>query len=185
MSLTHILKVIDQKTDAELVKILAETKAKKTDIIKAAETEAADIKARTKTDFQNKTLSQVEKARRQAEAQVKERILIKKREILTEVFEQAITKITADSVLMERLLEQLIKQLPADDNGQIIASADSAPIVKKIMERQHLSYPLQADLKEPGFQFAGQSVDVDNRLPKLIDGLRRDIEIDVAKLLFE
>ena len=181
MSLTHILNTIEQKTDEEINNIKKQAKEEKQAVLNDAQEEAKKIKEIAKNNLQEETQEKIIKAQRQADNQVKNKILLKKKEILDNVFAKAVSKLAQQEVDLEQLYKKLIAELPTDKTGQILTTDSTALLIKKLAPK----FPIKTELKEEGFKFIGAMIEIDNRLSRLIEEVRDDAEIEVAKILFE
>lgn len=182
MSLTHIFNAIKTQTEEEIKHIKESAEQEKQNIVKEAQIKADKIKKKVRIDFKNKTQEKIHKAQRSAELQAKNKILLKKKEILNNVFARAVFKLAEQEDKLKLLYEKLIAELPDDNAGQILAS-DSLERLS-LLKKGGLAYPYTTNLKEEGFKFISPTVDIDNTLSKLIDEVRDEAEIEAAKLLF-
>jgi V/A-type H+-transporting ATPase subunit E len=185
MSLKHILNTIELKTQEEIDKILKQAEEKKQTILQEAQEEAQKIKERVKLELEQKTQEKIVKVKRRADSLVKNKILFKKREILDNIFTSAAQKLAKQENKLNLLYKKLIANLPDDKNAKILTSAATAPLIQELTKQAGLNYPIKTGLQEDGFKFISPSIEVDNRLNRLIDEIRDQCEIEVAKLLFE
>lgn len=177
MSLTHILDSIKSQTEEEIKQIREGTEKEKQNIIQKAQIKADAIRKRVKADFEKKTQEKINKAQRSADLQTKNTILLKKKEILNDVFAHAVFKLSRQEDKLKILYEKLIAQLPADQEGEILVS-DSLDRLS-LLKKEGLAY-----IKEEGFKFMGETIEIDNTLSQLILEVRDEAEIEAAKVLF-
>jgi len=184
MSLKHILNTIELKTQEQIDKILKQTEEKKQAILQEAQAEAQKIKEQAKQELKQKAQEKIVKAKRQADVLVKNKILFKKKEILDDVFAKAADKLSKQEDKLNLLYKKLIAGLPKHKNGQILTSTAAAPLIQELTKQAGLNYPIKTGLQDYGFKFISPSIEVDNRLSRLIEEVRDQAEIEAAKLLF-
>lgn len=182
MSLTHILNTINQKTEQEIKKINKQAEEESQAILNEAEKQIERIKQDLKHKLQKRTESKIRKIQRQAETRIKNKILLKKKEILDDVFSKAAKKLAEKESILQKLYQKLLRDLPQKNKGELIASENDAPLLKKLIKE---NCKIETTLKEPGFKFASPAIEIDNRLSRLIEEVRDETEIEAAKLLFD
>lgn len=181
MSLTHILDSIKSQTEEEIKQIKEETEREKQHIIKKAQIKADKIREKVKADLKKTTQEKINKAQRSADLQIKNKILLKKKEILNDVFARAALKLVRQEDKLKLLYEKLIAELPSQSSAEILASDSIAPLVKKLTDK----FMIKTELKEDGFKFISDAIEIDNTLSQLIDEARDEAEIEAAQMLFD
>lgn len=180
MSLTHIFNAIKTQTEEEIKHIKESEEQEKQNIVKEAQIKADKIRKRSKADFEKKTQEKINKAQRSAELQTKNKILLGKKEILNDIFARAALKLAKQEDKLKLLYEKLIAEMPSDNSGEILASDSTALIIKKLTDK----WTIKTELKEDGFKFISDEIEIDNTLSRLIDEVRDEAEIEAAKTLF-
>ncbi|MFH1713507.1 MAG: hypothetical protein ABH896_04995 [Candidatus Jacksonbacteria bacterium] len=180
MSLTHILNTIKSQTEEEINHIKKDAEEEKQDIIKEAQIKADKIREKVKADFEKKTQEKINKAQRSADMQIKNKILLRKKEILNDVSARAAFKLGRQEDKLKILYDKLIAELGSDNSGEILASDSIAQLVKKLTDK----FTIKTELKEDGFKFIGATVEIDNTLSRLINDVRDEAEIEAARILF-
>jgi len=185
MSLQHILNTIEQKTAEEISKIKADAEKEARQILQLAKEEAKKINQQIKIDLEAKTAEKILKAGRSADKQVKNQILVKKKEILTDIFAQAVKKLSNQENQLKKLFELLLTKIPkGETNAEIIVSPGCDRLLKELTAKIGLNYPIKTELKKEGFKFISPTVEIDNTLSRLIAEVRDEAEIEAAKILF-
>lgn len=180
MSLTHILNSIKSQTEEEIKQIKQDAEQEKQNIIKEAQIKANKIKAKNRADLEEKAQEKINKAQRSADLQTKNKTLLKKKEILNDVFARAALKLAEQEDKLKLLYEKLIAKLPSDNSGEILVSDSIAPLIQKLTDK----FTIKTELKEDGFKFISPTLEIDNTLSQLINEVRDDAEIEAAKILF-
>lgn len=184
MSLQHILKTIELKTEEEISAIIMQAEERKKNILAEAEEEAKKIAKNARKSLEAKTADKINQAKRKAVTQTKNKLLLKKRVIIDDVFTRAAKKLAKQDNQLKKLYQQLLTRLPVDQSGKIIASEDSMALLKALMNKAGSDFPLSSGLKESGFKFIGETIEIDNRLSRLVETVRDEAEIEISKLLF-
>lgn len=136
---------------------------------------------------ENEARKKVDQAKFKGENEEKAAELDFKQTLLGEIFKQAAQRLSTRSEYEQvKLLRRLLDKLPADKEGKIIATKNSAALLKKAWEKSSRSFPLAAENAEGtgGFIFVSPKMEIDNRYESLIANLRQDLETEVAKILF-
>jgi len=156
MAIQNILQKIEQEEKKEIQEIQEKTAEQVKQILKQAQAKAKVIKAKALADFKFEKQEQAKKILREQKKEFIASILIKKKEILDEIFQKALAKLKESN--NEKLIIQLKKNLPTD--GEIRENLDG------------------------GFIFVSKNLEINNTWPCLISEVREKLETKIAGILF-
>jgi len=187
MSLNHILEAIKKEATEEAEKIKKESQEKieilRKEFNDREKIAKAEILAKARQEAKRKT----EQAKFQSENAAKALLLTAKQSQLKEIFQAAARKLAAKPAHQQiELLVKLMRRLPPEKEGKIVATKNSAGLLKKTAEKSGRSFPLAAETAEGsgGFVFVSPKMEIDNRYESLIEALKEEMETEVAKILF-
>ncbi|MDZ7798563.1 MAG: V-type ATP synthase subunit E [Patescibacteria group bacterium] len=187
MALENILEKIKKEAREEIKKIEQESEQKieeiKADFKEKEEKEKERIISESKKQAEKK----IQQAKFILANQKKSKLLREKQMLLDEVFTLAAKKMDElDQEKQISLLQKLIKNLPSQNKAEIQATENSKDLVKKALEKSDKSITLSSEKVkgQGGFIFSSEKLEIDNRYSTLVQGLRDEVETQVAKILF-
>ncbi|MCD6472619.1 hypothetical protein J7K55_05805 [Candidatus Aerophobetes bacterium] len=192
MGLGNIIKSIEMKSSQEIDKIKKEANKEREKILIQAEKEADKIKNEIKKRFKKEGEDEKKKRVIRARSKEKREILNLKRELINEVFKLAEKEIS--SLNKEEYLTLLKNSLFANiDSGdkEIVFSPEDKRLIegefinnlKNREKRIKISYGL--DKKERGFIIIKEEMQINRTFSNFFSFLREELEIEVARRLFE
>lgn len=186
MALEDIIKKIKKETE-EKIKEIKERSKKEIEKIEEEYKKEIEKKKKEILDLAKENEEKrIESCRIQLSMETKNLLLKKKNEILDEVYNKVLEKLSS---LNEndylKLILNLLKDCP--ENGEIIPAKGKEKIIQKaILESRkkirlsHQSLPIKG-----GFIFTSEDLEIDNSFENLIKIIREKTEIEVAKILFD
>lgn len=196
MGLESIIKSIEMKSSQEIDKIKEEANQEREKILIQAEKEADKIKDEIKEGFKKEGEDEKRKKVIRARSKEKKEILNLKREFINEVFKLAEKEIS--SLNKEEYLALLKDSLLANidsGNEEIVFSPKDKKLIegefinnlrknlKEKGEKIKISYGL--DEEERGFIIIKEEMQINRTFSNFFSFLREELEIEVAKRLFE
>jgi len=196
MGLESIIKSIEMKSSQEIDKIKEEANQEREKILIQAEKEADKIKDEIKEGFKKEGEDEKRKKVIRARSEEKREILNLKREFINEVFKLAEKEIS--SLNKEEYLALLKDSLLANidsGNEEIVFSPKDKKLIegefinnlrknlKEKGEKIKISYGL--DEEERGFVIIKEEMQINRTFSNFFSFLREELEIEVAKRLFE
>ena len=146
MALPDILSAIDQKTDKELAQIEKDFKEKEAALKTEYEKKLHDRKEQILKNLKAKADRKVSQANFQVQSQVNSKVLIKKREIIEEVFKKALENLKSlDNADALKLLVKLFKALPEVEEGEIIPEKNSSTVIKEAVTKSGIKYEVSSE----------------------------------------
>ena len=187
MALSNILSAIDSKTDEDIAKITKQGQEKastvKAEFDKKLHDKKEDILKKLKATADRK----VSQASFQVQSQVNGKILKKKREVIDQVFQKSLEKLSSlNEADAKKILVKLIKSLPEVTDGKIIPVVDSESAVKSAAKEADTKYEIssKAIKGKGGFIFQSAGLTIDNTWEQLIARQQDLLETEVANILF-
>jgi vacuolar-type H+-ATPase subunit E/Vma4 len=185
MSLNHILDTINEKSNQEIEKI--ENNALKERELLLAEAKKSGELAKQKR-IQNLTAkihTEITSAKRESISLSQKKIAEKKRQIIDTVFKRAEEKLARNDQHLTLLYGALIQSLPSLKKAEIITTQKSAELLEPILKKMNVSFPLKSTLEGEGFVVHSELVEIDNRIPVLLEEIRDEAQVVVARLLYQ
>lgn len=196
MALEDIIKSIEMKSSQEIDKIKKEAAGEKEKILIQAEKEADKIKNETKEGFKKEGEDEKRKILIRARSEGKKEILNLKRELINEVFKLTEKEISSPNKkeYLALLKDSLLANIDSGNEEIIFSPRDKKLIegefinnlrksLKKKGEKIKVSYGL--DGEEKGFVIVKEDMQINRTFSNFFSFLREELEIDVAKRLFE
>ena len=187
MALTDILSAIDQKTDDEVTKIVKEGQEKANALQADYEKKLHDKKEEILKNLKATADRKVSQASFQVQSQVSGKILTKKREVIDEVFKQALDKLSSlNDAATKKILVNLIKALPKIEEGEIVPAKGVESAVKAAASEAGTKYKVSSDTTKGkgGFVFKSDGLIIDNTWEQIVDRQQDLLETDIANILF-
>jgi len=196
MGLESIIKSIEMKSSQEIDKIKEGANQEREKILIQAEKEADKIKDEIKEGFKKEGEDEKKKRVIRARSKEKKEILNLKRELINEVFKLAEKEIS--SLNKEEYLALLKDSLLANidsGNEEIVFSPKDKKLIegefinnlrenlKEKGEKIKISYGLNEE--ERGFVIIKEEMQINRTFSNFFSFLREELEIEVAKRLFE
>ena len=188
MALQDILSTIEKKAQMEIQKIEKETEHTIMQIKDELKAEISRIAQENQAKSRAEMDEQIHHAEIRAKAEMKNAALVKKRQILDELFESLSRELEKlDENKKTTLYGNLAKMLPASvPDAVIITTPPDEKMVRNAFAHAGLHYKVEVrKTAENGFVLSSPTVEISNTLASLIKRTRDDIEADVAKILFE
>lgn len=178
-------------------KIIQDAEKKKVSIIKGAEHYAqtkeneTEKLASSKRESFEKTLEErlaqnTEKVTRHAQREAKNLIDKTKRTVLDTVFTESLESLKkASDDAYEKILLSLFDTLPEEKGGILYTKPERVSITKKALDKKGLPYPVEEDANiQDGFVIKGDTFEYDGTFTKLLTEKKRQLEVEVARILF-
>lgn len=187
MALKDILDQIKEETQKKLDEINEEFDKKMQDINEEFERKMA--KARAKTDEQVEVNSKkiMNKMTTVAKMEAKNKLLKEKRELIDEIFGEALEKLS-ESKNYKSLIKELLKRSAIKgDDVKLIPAKGKEKETSEALSESGLSYKLadkSANIKS-GFILKSGKIEINNSFDSILNKqLRDELELDIAKILF-
>jgi len=156
MALRNIIQKINQEIEKEIQIIKEQTEVQIKEVLAQAEKQAIKIHVEALENFRIEKIKEAKLILKENKNESYKLILDKKKEILDNVFEQALAELKNSNT--EKLITRLKKDLPK--NGECTED------------------------KNNGFKFISGTLEIDNTFPVLISEARSKLETQVARILF-
>ncbi len=120
------------------------------------------------------------------QSSLKKQILDKKRQIIDQIYQTALTELkNVSDKDYESIIEKLIKKLPA--KGNILSAKGKEEITKKIARKVNNDLKVSTEIIDAvgGFIWQSEDLNIDNTFEQIINNIRQETEIEVAKIIFE
>jgi len=157
MALRNIIQKINQEIEKEIQIIKEQTEVQIKEVLAQAEKQAIKIHVEALENFRIEKIKEAKLILKENKNESYKLILDKKKEILDNIFEQALAELKNSNT--EKLITRLKKDLPK--NGECTED------------------------KNNGFKFISGTLEIDNTFPVLISEARSKLETQVARILFE
>jgi len=187
MSLDDILKSISDSADQEVAEIKKQGQEQLAKIKAEYETKLAKRKKQLLAQIQTEADRKVSQASFEVKSIVNNKILTKKREILSNIYKQALDRLSQLSESdTQKLLVKLIKELPQLPQGEIIPVQGQEEIVAKAAQAARSSYPVSNQTVEGkgGFIFVANGLTINNTYQEIIKNLKEQTETEITNILF-
>ncbi|NQU77540.1 hypothetical protein HQ544_02475, partial [Candidatus Falkowbacteria bacterium] len=173
----------------EAGKEIDELKKKLNDATKKA---SEKILASFKMEMEKK----VKQARFKKEAELKTLSLQKKQEVIEKVYDMALDKLASGEGAYQQVIEQAVERMPQVSDGEIVLAegkrGETEIIVKKSRpgsgrDKPNKDYKIatQTVKSKGGFVLESPSLRIDNTLESLVEQVKDETGVEVAKVLFE
>ncbi|PIP16985.1 MAG: hypothetical protein COX44_02430 [Candidatus Portnoybacteria bacterium CG23_combo_of_CG06-09_8_20_14_all_37_13] len=156
MALRNIIQKINQEIEKEIQIIKEQTEVQIKEVLAQAEKQAIKIHVEALENFRIEKIKEAKLILKENKNESYKLILDKKKEILDNIFEQALAELKNSNT--EKLITRLKKDLPK--NGECTED------------------------KNNGFKFISGTLEIDNTFPVLISEARSKLETQVARILF-
>lgn len=188
MSLETIKKKILEEADGEKKKILDEGHSKAEKIKKEVEKKIEVLRQKFQEEVEKLQKEALERIRNQTESQARNNILEKKQELISEVFKQALVKLSQESRKeRERLLDKFLEDARKDLTGGCVISSTKRDreILQKLVDK-YKGFKLDEKAAEGqgGFVVSSKEIEQDYTYDNVILEARERLESEVAKILF-
>lgn len=186
MALKDILKTLEAEAEARIKEI--EDKSKQ----EIKELKAEHSRRMKKERERFLTVAKV-KAQKDAEMklfakkfELKNEVLNRKREIINQVYNQALDKLRKlpDSEY-GKIIKKLFKNITGEGEGVIIPAKGREGITKKAAYGMNLKVADKSIDSAGGFVWQSEKVNFDNTFEQLLDDIRHETEMEVARELFK
>lgn len=184
MALNHILHTITEKAGEEIKAIQKDAEQQCARIIERAQIEAEKIKTELNRDLEQKTAETIEKAKRSAKFKVKNKTIDKKHALIDSVFQLSLKKLAKQQDKLYGLFERLAESIVVEPETKIACSQSVSSAIESALKKRRVSIPISKSLKDDGFIVISDTYEMDNRLTVLIQEIRSDIVVEIAKILF-
>lgn len=187
MALQDILQKIKQEAETEL-KALEEEHDKK---LKTVDEEFEDLKAEANEDMDDKVETNSKKIMNKmttiAKMEAKNKLLKEKRELLDEIFEEALAKLV-DSPNYKDLIVGLLKHAGiSGEDVEVVPAKGKESETKSALEASGKSFKMseKAGSIKGGFILVSDKIEINNSFESILNKqLRSDLELEIAKTLF-
>lgn len=187
MALADILSAIDQKTDDEIAEIRKRGQEKAGAMKAEYEKKLHDEKEEILKSLKAKADRKISQLGFQVKSRAKSKVLKKKRQIIDEVFKQALDDLASlDEAGVKKILVNLIKALPEVDEGEIIPAKGSETAVQAAASEAGTKYKVSSDAAagKGGFVFKSEGLIIDDTWDQLIARQKDSLETEIANVLF-
>ncbi|MFH1537195.1 MAG: V-type ATP synthase subunit E [Patescibacteria group bacterium] len=187
MALTDILSAIDLKTEEEISQVNKEHETRATKIKGEYEEKLHQKKEELLREIKTTAERKVSQASFQVKSQVVAKVLRQKREIINQVFDKVLEKISNfDEANSQKLLLKLINDLPKIENGEIVPTTGSEENVKKALNNANTNFTIGNETAKGkgGFVFKAEGLVIDNTWEKLVEREKDNLETEIANILF-
>jgi vacuolar-type H+-ATPase subunit E/Vma4 len=181
MSLEAILTTITKQATGKSETLVSDAHTQEKQLIEGALKSARDLKLQSFIDLEAKTQKKVDAAKKESTRRVQTALSIKKKEILNSLFLQAQEKLEAE--FTESMAGALLRRLPQEAGDLHIRTQDAA-VVKQALEKEKRTDKVHEDGTFAGIMYDSADVSVDLTIASLVKEIRQDIEVEVAKELF-
>jgi len=187
MPLQDIIKSIkkDAEKEAEGIKKEAgkeidELKKKLNDATKKA---SEKILASFKMEMEKK----VKQARFKKEAELKTLSLQKKQEVIEKIYDMALERLAGGEGAYQQVIEQAVERMPRVENGEIVLAEGKRGETEILIKKSNKDYKIatQTVKSKGGFVLESPSLRIDNTLESLVEQVKDETGVEVAKVLFE
>ena len=196
MGLENIIKSIEMKSSQEIDKIKEEATQEREKILIQAEKEANNIKNEIKERFKKEGEDEKKKRVIRARSKEKREILIIKRELIDEVFKLAEKEINSSNKeeYLALLKDSLLVNIDSGNEEIVFSPKDKKLIegefinnlrrnLKEKGKKIKISYRLNEE--ERGFIIIKEEMQINRTFSNFFSFLREELEIEVARGLFE
>lgn len=177
----EILKTIDQKREIEIKRIGSEKETQILALKERAKKEIAEKKSEALLILNKEKANQISEFLQKEETELDFVFQKEKNKIVEEVWnqvEEKIKKMPDDS--FEKIIDFLIKFIPANIEGEIKASERTAKILKGSLK----NFKIKDNLEEEGFLVKTKNLDLDFRIKEVLKEMREDLNPKIIKILF-
>ncbi|MCG2690217.1 hypothetical protein L6252_02985 [Candidatus Parcubacteria bacterium] len=178
----NILKTLEEKANKIIDLILEEEEKGLLDLMEDFKKKSAEKKAKEKEELERALQKEMFALSQQLSFKYNLETQAKKAECLKEAYSVAQKKLANLSEKeMAEFLKRLVRPLLGKE-GVFLAGKKTAPLLKKILENKGLT--IEEGLKEEGFIFQGETVEIDFRFQEFLKELKEKIEPKLAKIIY-
>ena len=185
MSLKDIIQSLDKESQAEIKKIKQEAASQEKELKSEHKLRLKQARSQILVKAEKEIAKQAEMELFAKQAELRQNILKKRRELLDEVYERALEKLKSISESdYQRLLSKLIKKVPS--SGTIVPAKGKKEVIQQVALKIFPGFKISEESKEitGGFIWQSDEMSIDNSWPELINQLREQTETQIAKSLF-
>ena len=187
MALSDILDKIKEETDAKINEINEQYKAK----LSALEADFKEKKEKAKAEMDEQVAVNskriLNKMETVAKMEAKNKLLKEKRELLDTIFEEALNALVAAENYQDMVTTLLKHSQIKGDDVIVVPAKGKEDVTASALSASGKPYKMAdkpADIKG-GFILQSDKIEIDNSFESILNKqLRDDLELDIAKMLF-